>query len=266
MAGTLSASIVKDPTSATNNITLGATGNVTFGAAATTTGSASMLGAASVGGLLTLGSSGIRMVNGSNTTNVQNPSTAGTYTLTLPAATGTAAYVNANVLPAYDGSQLINVPGAYNLLTSGSTGAVSQFDLILTSYTAYQSFIFYITAPSGTVYFRTSTDGGTTFSSGGSDYNYISAVANGATWTVSETVGFSLGTIVPGGSNSTWPIFIVSPFNSSIRTSLNMGPIYDNSQLNIYAGTRTAAENNNAIRFLPFSGTFSFSYILYGIK
>lgn len=120
MAGTLTASIVKDPSSGTDNITLGATGNVTLGAAATVTG------AASVGGQLTIGSSGIRMVNGSNTTNIVAPSTAVTTTLTLPATTGTVA-LTSDITGGFTSLGTINT-------TSGTSQTLSG--LTLTNYRA----------------------------------------------------------------------------------------------------------------------------------
>jgi hypothetical protein len=112
MAGKLTASILADPSSGTDNITLGATGDVALGAAA------------SVTGRLTLGTSGIRIINGSNTTNIVAPTTAVTTTLTLPATTGTVALTS-------------DITGGMTLLgtlttTSGTSAVLSS--LTLTSY------------------------------------------------------------------------------------------------------------------------------------
>jgi hypothetical protein len=195
MAGKLTASIIADPSSATDNITLGATGNVTLGAAATVTG------AASVGGLLTVGSSGVRMVNGSNTTNIVAPSTAVTTTLTLPATTGTVALTSD--IPSSGGFTLL---GTVN--TNSGTTTATLSGLTLTGYKTLYVILNGVT---------TSGSGGQTTSFGTGAIN--TTAPTGTAFNMIFWVDLTLG-VAMNGYTSSGAFLAVSTGYSTASTSL----------------------------------------------
>lgn len=140
--GTLTASVVKDPASATNNIAVDASGNATIGnnltvTALSTTNTLSVTGAASVGstasvtGLLTVGASGIKF----NDNTTQTTASSGGMTLlgTITTTSGTSQSLTSLVLTNYKqlifvlngcnaGSASITSIGGVAITTSG-TGA-----------------------------------------------------------------------------------------------------------------------------------------------
>lgn len=187
--------------------------------------------------------------------------------------------------------------GDYVSLTSGTATNVSQLDLVLSSYTAYTDFVIVIrelvgaTANTGNLRLRTSTDGGSTFSSGTSDYAYRSftvqkAGTNNPVYGATST-GLDYIKITPlddqgnddtmyGGSTTDPSIACRITINNALSTVGRkriefisyQNTANDQTYIAIGNGYRRANTAVNAIRLLRNStnNNFTCKYELYGIK
>ena len=129
------------------------------------------------------------------------------------------------------------------------------------------------------LYLRTSTDGGSTFDAGASDYTYVaSGVRAGGvldTETATATfinLGVSETTLDNGGVGvSHYVVTISSPANAATYGNIHFKGWGQNTSLNAFvshgAGSRAAAADVDAIRFLMSSGNItSGKFKLYGVR
>lgn len=171
--------------------------------------------------------------------------------------------------------------GGLVLLTSGTVSAAATLDIVLTSYTAYSGILFnltnFIPATSGAqLYMRVSTNGGSSYDAGASDYKYQLNLGNSAT-----------GAFTASSSNAAAQMLLMnnSTTNASTdayslqvrlmgQTSTAVKPHIDYigslmSGANLYTANggaaRDAAQDTDAVRFLYSSGNIaSGTYAVYG--
>jgi hypothetical protein len=179
------------------------------------------------------------------------------------------------------------LPGWNLLLASSVTSSVATLDIVLTSYVGYQNFaITFSNATNDTnatrFFARLSSDGGTTFDSGASNYGWalVRVLAGSGTQVVSVnaaateiqlTTNELIGTTVSlPGRNSLLYIFNCS--NASALPKLQCDSVYTDSSTNTSTslvtagGTRLASQITNAIRFFYSSGNIrSCQYSVYGL-
>ena len=177
--------------------------------------------------------------------------------------------------------------GGWQFLNSGTVSAATSLDIVLTAYTAYRAIGIELThvipATNATdLYLRTSTNGGSTYHSGASDYQWCTAIAFTTAWGLagstadtkmvlnrndtatqhisnSGTVGGWNGFIIlhdptytAGGTNCTWTFDM---FSDGASHCMGNG-----------GGLRTAAADVDAIRFLMSSGNIaSAKWAIYGL-
>lgn len=172
--------------------------------------------------------------------------------------------------------------GGTALISRATFSGASSVDITGFASGTYDSYIIIIQGTVGTdnvnMYGRTSTDGGSTFDSGASDYRYAANYQHDGTTTISgansagaaflklnadETLGNA------AGENFTFIAEIVRPDDTSETLVKWRGTFMDTTgrSLNINgAGRRASAADVDGFQFLPSSGTFSGSYQFIGIK
>lgn len=186
-----------------------------------------------------------------------------------------------------DENGLEQLPGWNLLLASSVTSSVATLDIVLTSYVGYQNFAItfsnFTNDTNATEFFgRVSSDGGSTYDSGASNYGWalsrvlagsgtVVTSANAAATEIQLTTNELIGTTVSlPGRNSLLYIFNCS--NASALPKLQCDSVYTDSSTNtstslvMASGTRLASQITNAIRFLYSSGNIrSGQYSLYGL-
>lgn len=198
-------------------------------------------------------------------------------TITGPAITGTvtggASYTSpALTTPTIDGFSVGMVK-----LTSGSVASAATLSIVMTTYTAYRNKMIVLNLIPATdavdLYMRVSTDGGASYDAANYAYAVFSIVSSGtglstsdsgAQFKISSTVGnvANRGTATLIQAFDTTNTAVMPRFNwdSVTPTVATAIPIRESG-----TGTRIAAQDTDAIRFLFSSGNIaSGTYALYG--
>lgn len=167
------------------------------------------------------------------------------------------------------------------LLTSGTVSAAATLDIVLTSYTSYRAIKFMLTAliPATTdvaLWMRFSTNGGSSYNAGASDYSYATFVSYAAD---DSSAGDSKIILVPlvsifGISNAaTGGVSLEATLYD--QTSTTRYSAVRSTALPVYTGIagplveangyRNTAQDTDAVRFLFSSGNIaSGKYAVYG--
>ena len=214
-------------------------------------------------------------------------------TRALRASVGAGAYM-AGATGGDQGAGTVNATGLYVngvlvrsgglvLLTSGTVSAAATLDIVLTSYTSYRGIVFelsnFVPATGGAyLAMRVSTNGGSSYNSGATDYHYAvqSVIAGAGAFTDSST-GASLIAIsnitggIGGGATAggTFAVSLLGQTSTSAYPKIFAnGVVFDGSSRGVVvgsAGIRIAAQDTDAVRFLFSSGNIdSGSYAVYG--
>lgn len=169
--------------------------------------------------------------------------------------------------------------GGYVQLADTSFSGASTVDIELSS--SYSHFILFFSDlysnTSGTRFTaRVSTDGGSTFKSGASDYRYGRNTATTSVATSNDTANDEVqitGPIMPATSSSAYTFSGVLQINGTQDTSFHTtmvwtlgGQDHNNNPLNVMGtGIYRAKTAVDYLRLLPTSGTITGQYQLYGI-
>lgn len=176
----------------------------------------------------------------------------------------------------------INVGAAGQiLLASGTVSAAATLDIVLTSYTAYRGLQFvlsgFLPVTNGVVlWMRLSTNGGSSYDAGGTDYVVtITETSGSAVVNTGNVANIDLGGVDVGvGSASTkgWNgiITLLNQVSTAAWPLVNItGTFMDSSGFltNVSgAGARRTAQDTDAVRFLFSSGNISAgNYAVYGL-
>lgn len=171
--------------------------------------------------------------------------------------------------------------GGVVLLTSGTASAVATLDLVLTAYTAYRGIIIELTdfiSATDAVELRlqTSTDGGSTYDAGASDYrfNHVRAFSASTISNTSSTGSASIRISDAVGNAASDGIDLTTKIMGQTGTATNKKLTFsgsqhagDNNQVRILGdGRRLSAADVDAIRYFCSSGNItSVSYAIYGL-
>lgn len=187
-------------------------------------------------------------------------------------------------LPALDGTNLTNLPELWSLIETQTASASSTIDFttsINSTYYMYKIIITDVVPGTDAVnfYFRTSTDGGTSYDAGASDYAYTGLRSLSTTSSITSTgvaqiplvdttAGYGAGTGT--GETINMEVTLYNP-SSTAYTYMRWDASYRNSSATIGfsggAGVRLSAADVDAFRFLMSSGTIaSGTFKLYGLK
>jgi hypothetical protein len=166
------------------------------------------------------------------------------------------------------------------LLANGVVSSAATLDIPLTSYTAFRGFHLvlanFIPATDATdLWIRFSTNGGSSYDAGASDYrwayfNFVNPTASGA---VGETAGAKIGmfTIVGSGTAEgvSADIKLYDPFNTAVRTRVGFTcwghDNTDGARGSVGSGFRLTAQDTDAIRIMFSSGNItSGKWAIYG--
>ncbi len=178
--------------------------------------------------------------------------------------------------------------GGVRLLSSGTVSAVAVLDLVLTSYSIYRALKFVFTSfvpvtDDTSLFMRFSTDGGTNYDAGLSDYAWTALRQRSGNVTPAATSDAADSEIEIAGSSGT-PGFNISNdvneggvnieltiynFTSAVHTQCNFHSTYVSADQQSFVlcgtGRRVAAQNTDAVRFLFESGNIaSGNYAVYG--
>lgn len=177
--------------------------------------------------------------------------------------------------------------GGFQLLTSGSVSSAAQLDVVLTNFTGYRAILFVLTnfLPANDdveLRMRTSTDGGSSFASGASDYAWQVAIntagvggafqGDGADSFISlvgiPSAGNGVGNASAEGINS--EILLWKPTNTAQHGRVSFQSTWGNTTTAHIgctgSGVRGAAQDTDAVRFLFESGNISSGdYAVYGL-
>jgi hypothetical protein len=174
------------------------------------------------------------------------------------------------------------------LLTSGTVSAQATLDLVLTSYTGYRALKLLLTSfvpatDDVELWLRTSTNGGSSYDAGASDYAYANMRGRSGVSTADTVVSNGAAQIIVAGVNSaTFAVSNVAAegganceimlYNQSAleHTRIRIDSTFVGAQGDEIrfagAGRRLAAQDTDAIRILFESGNIaSGSYALYGL-
>ena len=166
----------------------------------------------------------------------------------------------------------------YTLLTSGSASNAATIDIVLTNYSAYRAIVLQLNrlipaTDSSALWMRFSTDGGSTFTSGASDYVYAynvvtSAPANSPAGSGGDTKIIMLDTVSANGTLGVIGSVNINSYTSANRThcfwQFHSGRAGGGTH-SVYGGARCdVAQDTDAVRLLMSSGNISADYALYG--
>ncbi len=169
-------------------------------------------------------------------------------------------------------------------LETGTFAAAATQPIVLTDYAAYRTIRIVLTdvtlsVPGEECAVRFSTDGGSTYDSGGSDYSWgftqTSAAASapspwtdGGGSTADSSIRLELFGSTTAGLSGSAEIDILNRTagRTMLRASCMSHYSDDNWYANLCFGERIAQQDTDAIQIFPVSGTFSGSYAVYGIK
>lgn len=163
------------------------------------------------------------------------------------------------------------------LSTSTASGAATvDFTGISSTYSSYLIIISYVTPATDSTYllFRTSTDNGSTFTSGANTYTSTFSTTGTITSALDNQTAINLSSAIDlDNTKQSGPIMVLitNASSASLSTMVTaLGTITDTttpSTNNTAAGGyRTTAETNNAFRLLMSSGNITGVFKLYGIK
>jgi hypothetical protein len=171
-------------------------------------------------------------------------------------------------------------------LTSGVTTDQATLDIVLTSYTAYRTIVIILSevvahTDDVALWCRLSTDGGSNYLAGASDYSFASTgrnmagadTSNSATDTEAQirmTSGVATDMFsTDAGSNGFYQVEIGARTSATLFTSVWFSGGHSNTDtagLNVITGfgQRRSAEDHDAIRFMMSSGNITANYAVYG--
>lgn len=170
------------------------------------------------------------------------------------------------------------IPGDL-ILSQNVTSGVSSVDFttgITEEYEAYLLVAAGVQVASATALeLRTSTDGGSTWDSGASDYKY--AYQSHDSGNNNNTAGGTLGGVylmpygvgATAGDGGSALVLMAHPTNSSVKTQFFVDASYHNTDLHndVISGQRAAAEANNALRVVGTAANITAGrFSLYGLK
>jgi len=196
--------------------------------------------------------------------------------------TGIGSLANASGVLLNDGSGNFSwaAQGAIKALTSGSVSNVATLDIILSSYSSYRGFRLVIINPypstgSAQLALQVSTNGGTSFDSGSSDYAYGIAAGYSGGSNSGGSNGTNMAIVIPGMGGSVPSqsgLAVIDFFGLSDASNWSTWSFTfqrRDSSGNIVggagSGVRKNAQSTNALRLICNSGNIaSLSYILYG--
>ena len=167
------------------------------------------------------------------------------------------------------------------LLTSGSVSSASSLDIVLTSYTGFRVIKIVVTdlrssTDNVALFLRTSTDGGSTFDAGASNYryNFIRAFASNFLANLSSAGATAIQITDSVGSDSTDAVDLEIKINEPTRTTariqfefLGGQQASDSNETRILGGgRRDTSADIDAVRLLMSSGNIgSCNYAVYGL-
>lgn len=177
-------------------------------------------------------------------------------------------------------TQLRAIIPSYDLLATYSLSSVASLDMtsvITDDYSMYVVIGSLVPATDGAnLHLRTSTDNGSSFNSGGSDYQQQNLDAGVATVSAGESTGgqviLSLSTGSAAGEYLSLQMTVAEPTNSSLQTivSASVAPInatFGDMRIRQVSGRRVTAEDNDAIQLLFSSGNIESGEVrIYGVK
>jgi hypothetical protein len=165
------------------------------------------------------------------------------------------------------------------LLTSGTVSSAATLDIVLTSYTGYRGIqielINFIPATDNVnLHLRTSTNGGSSYDAGGSDYRYAYlSIFNGGSSTQSSSAAAQIQIDNATGNGTAEGLSSTVKIMGQTNTAIQQRIIFDGDSFEASgdgvrvsgAGRRQAAGDVDAVRFLFSSGNIaSGSYAVYG--
>lgn len=177
--------------------------------------------------------------------------------------------------------------GVLALLTSGTVAnSAATLDIVLTSYTAYSTLLLVISnfrpaTDLAELNLRFSTDGGTSYDAGASDYTFTlvgnSHISPPTTSTIGDesaafiTIVQNTGNVAPEAVSG--QLFLYDRLTAAARTKASFSGVNidgSGTAFNITSsGTRVTAQDTDAIRLLWSSGNFAAAtpgtYALYGV-
>lgn len=280
-SGDTSGNLVFETNGGTTALTLGSDQSATFAGNVTVTGSitstAGLVSPVTVAGNSTAGAE-IRLPedtdNGTNYVALKAANAlAANLTFTLPSADGTnGQYLQTNGSGALSFSSVVQ---RYELISTATASAASTVDFTGLS-NSYSEYILvsrdFVSSASDAMYIRTSTNNGTSYDSGASNYGWTALVVNTA-GTVSGNTGAGSGLIV-GYTQASPDInyFRAIIVNAGVATKpmidttlvFNVGGAYGYQTRTV--GWRAANAAINAFRLYMASGTISGTFYLYGVR
>jgi hypothetical protein len=185
-----------------------------------------------------------------------------------------------------DGTPLVGGGGGtpgLAALTSGTISNQATLDIVLTSYTAYRGIVIHLqvvpVTDNAVLYCRFSTDGGFTYYSGASDYDHRSTGVATAAFTVIRAGDSKIEMAIAAAgignaSEEGWKgvLWLLDQANTALRPTIHYQATYQDSAtparglMIAGSGTRLAAQDTDAIRFLFSSGNLSTGrYDVYGM-
>lgn len=178
--------------------------------------------------------------------------------------------------------------GGLILLNSGTFSAASTLDIVLTSFTAYRGLKLVLTdilvgTNAAEVNFRVSTNGGSTYDAGAANYKWVNTRVDEITITASGTstsdssasdtsIRLLLNANSTAANGAKCEIDLWNQTDTTRNPQIRFSSWYLDSQATPSAtvlhgiGFRNAAQDTDAIRVLPSTGTFSGKWALYGLS
>lgn len=239
----------------------------------TTTGKITSVGSTTTPGSIQLNEA---PSTGSDGIVITAPSSVTAYTVTMPNVVGSVG----NVLADTDGAGTMEWRGGMTLLYSTTISSpTAAVDYVLpTGYFAFKLYATEIVPVTNAVnfLFRTSTDGGMTFASGSSDYDYLLLNFNNAGVSTSGPSFKASGSYLTTQISNSYAVYCITAdfFEANSATGAIQGmssSYYANSTPNLItsrsSGARNSGSMNNAIRFAFSSGNIaSGKFRFYGIN
>jgi hypothetical protein len=185
-------------------------------------------------------------------------------------------------LPAISGANLTNMAagGAWNLITTttASTSSSISFTGLSSTYATY-AIVWQLTHSSDSrqLFFRTSTDGGSSYDSGGSDYDYHCSQMDanngnyqGTATNASNKLLLTSNIGNTSGEGGAGIMYIHNPSSSATYTRIQSHSVSHNSsgysENCICTGSRLATTDVDAVQLFPDFHTVDGSVKLYGIS
>jgi hypothetical protein len=169
------------------------------------------------------------------------------------------------------------------LLATGSASGAATADIVLTSFTAFRNLVIFLNnivpATDDTqFYMRTSTNGGSSYDSGATDYvwtNYsFSSSEGGPTSASNGAAQIGIGTddavaklSSDAGASASYRIYLPNRTTSNkclVQWSGGNVGTSNNAFVTIGTGFRNSAADVDAVRFLMSSGNITLNYAVYG--